>query len=583
MPTYSEKYCDPVNGSNLNAGDDAGSPSMSDTAGTGSVSTVTHQYTSVATNGAVSVGQFISIYSGAATVPAFIARITAVSGGSGSAWVISYSTTAISGTEPTTASTYKAQVGGAWKGPSAAVTFPFNFLTKAATDAAADPVRCNLKNNGTYNVTAASTITSSANMDLLTYQGYSSSPGDGGVAVIDGGTSGASFSPLTVGAAALGVTLRDLRIQNNGATGSAAGLITANSQALFERVTACNVRGAGFTVSGTTGLVANNCEAFNCNQSNTATTGGFLGGAGGAYLRGCISHHNTGTNNCGFVGPILMLVDCIADSNGLHGIFTNTATGLCQFNFCTSSNNGGDGIRNGVGTAMVDVINCLFVSNTGTGVNQSSAPAAAVARVANCAFYNNGAQTAGINDVSGSITLTGNPFADTTGNFGLNNIASVGASCRGAGFGIFIETANRTGNVTGATNANPIVITTDQPHGMATGGLVTITGVLGNTAANVAASAITNLSATTFSVAVTGNGAYTSGGAWSTPQYSTTTTAYPDIGAAQTQVAYPTAAQVQSGVTFDVNAPKTGTYTGSGGGSGGTRVLSSFIIQSEQA
>ena len=66
--------------------------------------------------------------------------------------------------------------------------------------------------------------------------------------------------------------------------------------------------------------------------------------------------------------------------------------------------------------------------------------------------------------------------------------------------------------VAGATNATPIVITTTTAHGLASGTQVTITGVLGNTAANG-----------TFTIAVTGpdafilvgsvgNGAYTSGG-----------------------------------------------------------------------
>lgn len=69
------------------------------------------------------------------------------------------------------------------------------------------------------------------------------------------------------------------------------------------------------------------------------------------------------------------------------------------------------------------------------------------------------------------------------------------------------------GTVTGATNANPIVITS-VAHGLNTGTRVTVTGVLGNTAANTTA-AITVITADTFSLnSTTGNGAYTSGGTW---------------------------------------------------------------------
>jgi len=65
--------------------------------------------------------------------------------------------------------------------------------------------------------------------------------------------------------------------------------------------------------------------------------------------------------------------------------------------------------------------------------------------------------------------------------------------------------------VTGATNATPIEITT-AAHGLATGDLVTITGAVGNTAAN-GTWMITRTAATTFTLnGSVGNGAWTSGG-----------------------------------------------------------------------
>jgi hypothetical protein len=68
-------------------------------------------------------------------------------------------------------------------------------------------------------------------------------------------------------------------------------------------------------------------------------------------------------------------------------------------------------------------------------------------------------------------------------------------------------------NVSGATNANPIVLTTLTPHGFPIGAKigVVVAGVGGNTAANGTHTA-TILSANTLSIAVAGNGAYTSGG-----------------------------------------------------------------------
>ena len=85
------------------------------------------------------------------------------------------------------------------------------------------------------------------------------------------------------------------------------------------------------------------------------------------------------------------------------------------------------------------------------------------------------------------------------------------------------------GNVLGATNASPIVIQTDAPHGRVTGDTVVIDAVGGNTAANnvpvspyggstVAPNpswTITVVDSTHFSLNnSTGNAAYTSGGTW---------------------------------------------------------------------
>lgn len=65
--------------------------------------------------------------------------------------------------------------------------------------------------------------------------------------------------------------------------------------------------------------------------------------------------------------------------------------------------------------------------------------------------------------------------------------------------------------VTDATNATPIVITTDRNHGMTTGDILVIINVLGNTAAN-GIWTITYVSDTTFSLDTSvGNGAYTAG------------------------------------------------------------------------
>jgi hypothetical protein len=74
-------------------------------------------------------------------------------------------------------------------------------------------------------------------------------------------------------------------------------------------------------------------------------------------------------------------------------------------------------------------------------------------------------------------------------------------------------TPAHTGTVTAASNASPIAITSGG-HGLATGQIVTISGVSGNTAAN-GTFTITKVDADHYTLnGSTGNGNYTSGGTW---------------------------------------------------------------------
>lgn len=89
-----------------------------------------------------------------------------------------------------------------------------------------------------------------------------------------------------------------------------------------------------------------------------------------------------------------------------------------------------------------------------------------------------------------------------------NDVFIVNAEING---GVVVTDRDAIG-VTGATNVNPIVVTTATAHNLATGMAPKISGVLGNTNAN-GTRPITRLSANTFSIdGIAGSGAYTSGG-----------------------------------------------------------------------
>ncbi len=117
--------------------------------------------------------------------------------------------------------------------------------------------------------------------------------------------------------------------------------------------------------------------------------------------------------------------------------------------------------------------------------------------------------------------------------------------------------------ISGATNANPIVITTQTAHGLTSGRTVVITGVSGNTAAN-GTFVITVTSTTKFSIPIAGNGTYTSGGNVNRFPYSSTVISAQQnvIGALSNCYGYATSSYVTSeGVHYTATGYKDkGTY-----------------------
>lgn len=126
------------------------------------------------------------------------------------------------------------------------------------------------------------------------------------------------------------------------------------------------------------------------------------------------------------------------------------------------------------------------------------------------------AEKAGVPAPTAKVTLAGSGTGAIVGTYtaylryvnrsGLySNLSPVSAE---------LEVGGSSGTITGATNAIPIVITTDGAHGLTTGDTIKISGVLGNTAANDTWT-ITVLSTTTFSLDDSdGNATYVGGGEW---------------------------------------------------------------------
>lgn len=521
---YTE-FCCRSGGSNLNAGTRTGNSTEPGTSAfktytSGSWVQGTLTFTPAGganpTTDGIQVGDFVSIYPDAATVSPYVARIVTV----GSTTFVT-STTAFSGTAPATgALVTSASIGGAWKGPNAAEAFPFGFITSALTDVAADVPRINFKNDAIYSITSGITHSSFG----CTFQGYTTSYGDAGKFTLDGGSNAIILLTLSGGRN----SLLDFIIQNNGTTGTNAGLALTGGRQLAQRGVVNNIRGIGVSTGGSS--VVTEVEAYACNLANTAESGGFSGGA--IYVR-CFSHDNVGSNNNGFVeSAALTAINCIADTNGKDGFRYTGNSGLILIN-CDAYGNGANG-SDFSSIAPTYIENCNFLKNGGWGV--AGAGGASTGTVINCGFGSGTqANTSGTIQISGSNILeigTVNyasgvtPWVDPlNGDFRINL-----ASAINAGRGAFTQTTPQTGVVTNATNASPIVITA-AGRTMRTGETVTVASVGGNTAAN-GTFVVTNISASTFSLnGSTGNGAYTSGGTYSAVY--TGTVGYPDTGAVQ--------------------------------------------------
>lgn len=451
MP-FTEFYCD-TGGSNLNSGSTTSTTATYEATNGGWDST-TGVFTPLTgdPSASVSVGNFASVYNDSATVGVFVGRVTAVN-----TTTITVDLTVKSGTAPTTSAVLRSiRVGGAWKGPNAAEDFPFGFANGNMAQSGENP-RINFKAQ-TYNVTAAVAHSLGTNPPVQ-FEGYTSTPGDGGRATIDGGTTGTAFAVLSISTD--NVNLINFTIQNNGNSSTGVGFALSGAEIYARGLVAHDLRGRGFNISGAN-INIEECEAYNCNQSASANSAGFeFSGTANYMAFRCISHDNSDTNSDGFyvntTGSVLFM-GCIADTNGRSGIRTVAGSGnrLHLIN-CDLYNNVSDGLTQASNNDMIlYYYNSNFIDNgsggTGWGINDSGTGARNGAMV-NCGFGSGTAANAsgtytgmtGI-DIKGEVTYATDvtPYnAPTTGDFRITL-----AAAKDAGRGTFTQTqASYTGTV----------------------------------------------------------------------------------------------------------------------------------------
>ena len=450
------EFCCRSGGSNMNAGSVDGSSTEPATTALvtytgGDWNATTDVYTAPvgADMTEAQVGRFASLYHDGDTSPTsnqfLVARITAVNAGTRQI-TLSTSARSLLGTEVATGTANRTlKIGGSWAGPSGASGFPFTFIGSSLTDSNTNRPRVNFKNDQTYSITAAITAVGAG---PIKYQGYGSTFGDGGRCIVDGGTSGASYTLLTVANAA-GVVYQDFIFQNNGASGSSSGVICTNisSRTTFVRCVANNLRGRGFLANSNVRAVFIECEAYSCNQSGTAGVGAFecVSGSWASFIR-CISHDNTGH---GFRVTMPSHLDhCIADSNSLIGFEVLSESVMLH---CDAYNNGSHGayIGDSGSSGSFAIQSCNFVKNGGYGLTLVSGMTV-MALVSHCGFgAGTNANTSGqtnvttgtdLVEIEGTVTYANDvtPWVDpANGDFRITLSAA-----KGAGRGTFTQTAS---------------------------------------------------------------------------------------------------------------------------------------------
>ena len=435
------EFCCRSGGSNLNAGTRTGNSTEPGTAAdftyaSGTWSSATGVFTPASGNPStdgVSVGDFASVYADGASVTTLIGRVTAVS-----STTITVSTTVRVGTTTDGTTNRTLKIGGAWAGPSGSVTWPFSGLNLSLmTNVGGLPPRINLKNNQTYSITTGLSFSSTTRECRV--QGYAISYGDGEYSSINGGSSGAAYTLLTI-TGNYGV-LENIEFANNGATSEASAVSGGGNKAL--RCYVHDVRGSGFLNFGT--MIE--CETYNCNQSNTSRRAGFWAATGPVatiYVR-CISHDNSGSNSSGFLAwSTAAYFYCIADTNGQHGFMLDNAANCSCFN-CDAYNNSGSGFREDQGSYNGVFESCNSIKNGAAGLTLSTS-VVSTSSLINCGFgagtqANASGQTLNATDavISGNVTYANDvtPWTDpANGDFRISL-----AAAKGAGRGTYTQTA----------------------------------------------------------------------------------------------------------------------------------------------
>lgn len=366
----------------------------------------------------VSVGDWAAIMIDAAGATPFVGRVSVVNGGGAS---IDIHATARFGTKPTaSASARTCKIGGAWATPAQA----FGFITNLGVDTSGDPPRVNLKAE-IFDITSSLIHTAGTTFEGITFQGYTTTAGDGGKATIRGPATGATI--VLIEADAGGCTWRDLIITRNGDSGNTYGMRGDGLHQTFDRILVHSITGSGLLAKS--GAFINESEFHTCNQGNSGDHAGVYVSNGDVFISRSIFHDNVGTGADGIrvqAGGSVAISDSILDNNGRYGVRVAIGSAIRIINN-TINGNGDDGIHleaHASNESMNAFIDNIITKNGGYGIGGTTNAGTSQFSRGNAFKDNTSGEVEGAVDVGysvGNTSLTSDPMVDeANGNFTPN-------------------------------------------------------------------------------------------------------------------------------------------------------------------
>jgi hypothetical protein len=352
---YTEFYCNST-GTNINAGSTTNAAATySGDAGNWTNATSTF-YLSGADLSGVTVGMWASVWTNATapTNAVYIGRIIAVSDVDDT---IQLSTTAVSGTLPgTNVGATSIRVGGAWRGAYGTVAFPFAFITGAMTNVSYNTPRINFQSGYSNSITAAIV---DAIVGPRIFSGYTSTPGDGGMGILDGGNGDLAILRFNGNRN----QVHNFIIQNTLNNQFNHGLYIAGESSLAFRCIIRNTGGCAVYVSGNYSMCIE-CEGYKNNRASNANYGAFYNTYGYGFIR-CYAHEGGSGGFSGLSSFEMRADNCLAVSNYLNGF---AASGYSIIRNCDSISNRLNGIYfTGADSGSV-IENCNLIGNRSYGI-----------------------------------------------------------------------------------------------------------------------------------------------------------------------------------------------------------------------